>query len=814
MHASIRIALGLMLGIALASTIPLASPLAWAAASLLCLLSLRRSWWRDALIAVLIGGTALAFCDFRQSSSERHFGQQLDDRDGELLVGTVEGIPLLWPGRQQLLLRTADARIWLTIHSGLGEELSTLWPGHKIRVYARLRRPIGLRGQGTVDRRRQVMARGAELMASASNDDLTVVSHSWSLWLPPAHVHRWAVDRISDGETWPEGRAIVTALATGDRSKMSEPLNTAVRATGVAHLLAVSGMHLATVVALVFFLVLRLWTYTPWHQRLEPRAVAAALALLAAIGFTAMTGARASTCRALLVAAFVLAGMIIDRRIRLLHALAWSASVLLLWRPVLLWDPGFQLSFAATTALALAFGHRPGPLRYELASFWGQVSRAGRALVRASFWATLATAPIALYHFGEVSWLGLVSNLVAVPLTTLVVLPAALAGLALMSVWHGAGQWLLDLSVYLSHWLAQACYWFESHVPLQVRAPLNASELVCWALVVLALLSPWRWFTSRRRALVLLASTLFLLLSRYYAAPMAAAARESLRVTFVEIGQGDAAVIEVPGGEVWLVDGGGLPFVGRALGRQRQRVAETPARQALLPYLRHRRIDHIDLVVVSHAHPDHFVGLQAVARAMPISEIWSAHVQSEIPGPYETWLQSLQEAGTEVIAPRLGTARSRQGAVLEVLWPRYAPPGAARSDAPRAQPDPILGVNDNSLVVRLDFADRRFLFSGDIEREAEELLVQEHRGQLRADVVKVPHHGSPTSSTPDFVMATSAAIAIISCGRANHFGFPDSEVEARWRDQAKYLFRTDLVGSVTLRVSPDGAIQVETVAAF
>jgi competence protein ComEC len=197
---------------------------------------------------------------------------------------------------------------------------------------------------------------------------------------------------------------------------------------------------------------------------------------------------------------------------------------------------------------------------------------------------------------------------------------------------------------------------------------------------------------------------------------------------------------------------------------------------------------------------------------MPIAEVWSAHEPSESPGPYERWLQNLEQKGTWIHAPDLGQARSSHGASLHVVWPRYRAPNEV--GARRANSDPILTVNDNSLVVRLDFAGRRILFTGDIELEAEELLSENHAAEIRADVVKVPHHGSPTSSTEVFVSATGASLAIISCGRANHFGFPDRGVEARWMESTEYLLRTDRVGSVTLRIPPSGRMQVSTVSPF
>jgi competence protein ComEC len=431
------------------------------------------------------------------------------------------------------------------------------------------------------------------------------------------------------------------------------------------------------------------------------------------------------------------------------------------------------------------------------------------SLCRASFWATLATYPIIVYHFGEVSWVALATNLVAVPFTTMLLLPTALAGLAVAAIWPSAGRVLIEIAVAMAQLLADACYWVESMVPLVVRSPLDTWELASWALAVGALLIPWRWMTLRKRVFAFLCFAAMLALLRGHGR---VADDSALRVTFVEIGQGDAAVIEVPGGEVWLVDGGGLPFVGSAHGGDRQRIAESPARQALLPYLRHRGIDHIDLVVISHPHPDHYIGLQAVSRRMPISEVWSAHQGSASPGPYERWLRSLASTGTWVHRPPLGKARTIKGASLHVLWPRYREPNQLGDH--HASSDPILSVNDNSLVVRLDFAGRRILFTGDIELEAEELLSATQAAEIRADVVKVPHHGSTTSSTQSFVSATGASLAVISCGRANHFGFPDAEVEARWAQSATYLLRTDKVGSITLRIPTSGQMQVSTDSAF
>ncbi len=192
---------------------------------------------------------------------------------------------------------------------------------------------------------------------------------------------------------------------------------------------------------------------------------------------------------------------------------------------------------------------------------------------------------------------------------------------------------------------------------------------------------------------------------------------------------------------------------------------------------------------------------------MPIRELWTVHAPQR--GSYESWLQSLARAGTQVVRPsregaRLGAAR------LEVLWPQYS---SREEETGPVEPDPILSVNDNSLVVRLRVFGRSILFAGDIEREAEELLTERYGAGLRSDLVKVPHHGSRTSSTEAFVSATSPEVAIISCGRANRFDFPDAHVAQRWQAVAT-LLRTDEVGSVTVQIAESGAMWLDTYDPF
>jgi competence protein ComEC len=280
----------------------------------------------------------------------------------------------------------------------------------------------------------------------------------------------------------------------------------------------------------------------------------------------------------------------------------------------------------------------------------------------------------------------------------------------------------------------------------------------------------------------------------------------ALRVTFLDVGQGDAALIELPDGAVWLVDAGGNP------GARDAAQAAAPGRvvDRVLAAYDHTRIE---LAIISHPHPDHYLGLAAITA--PIDELWSAEAtgpgakdaaartRTTLPG-FTAIAAALADHGTRLVHPPLGVARSTAGVELVIWAPRYA---ASEGDPVRCAADPVRTVNDNSLVVALRYRGRTILFAGDLEAEGEDTLVAAGLGAV--DVVKVPHHGSPTSSTAGFVAATHPGLAVISCGAGNSFGFPAAAVVERWRRAGAAIARTDRDGAIQVTIDRDGALAID-----
>jgi competence protein ComEC len=560
----------------------------------------------------------------------------------------------------------------------------------------------------------------------------------------------------------PMGRAALRGIVVGDRAAIPDTLDARWRAIGIFHVLSVSGLHLAVIAGLAFALLRRLFAASPLGGRIRPARWAAPPALVIAIAYTLVTGAQLATVRALFVIALVLVGHLLDRPLRLVDAIGIAAIGILVWRPADLFDPSFQLSFTAALVLAL---QKPIALRGVRGWFV-------RGLAT-SAWVTLATAPITAYHFHQITPGGVVGNLVLTPLLELAALPLALFGVAVD--WH-APIWL---ATWLVGHIDSAAGFFERAMPIGHIAIADAITLL--VLVALSIVVAMR---PRRFVIPWIA----LCLAWSFGGNRAPAGE--LRVTFVDVGQGDAAIVELPDGAVWLVDAG-----GHANARDLAS-ASAPGKtiaRTLAVYGKQR----VELAIISHPHPDHYLGLASLG--VPVDEVWSARELE--PSGAHAFAALVARLHTTHAHPPLGVARSRAGVDLVVWAPRYDDIEAA---------DPVRTVNDNSLVVELRYRGRSILFAGDLEAEGEEALVAD--GIRAVDVVKVPHHGSPTSSTSAFVAATRPAVAVISCGRANQFGFPSAEVVQRWRNVGADVARTDRDGSVIVRVDAAGALTVRRFA--
>ncbi|GAB5520540.1 MAG: DNA internalization-related competence protein ComEC/Rec2 [Rhodothermales bacterium] len=543
----------------------------------------------------------------------------------------------------------------------------------------------------------------------------------------------------------PDAQALALALLLGERQGLAIETRAAFTNTGLAHLLAVSGLH----VMLVGFVLYRLLgsllarTLWPWTTR---QWVRTALTLAVLVVYLLLTGASASVVRAVVMTGLLLGASVLHRPHVSLNALGLAALALLLAKPGALFQAGFQLSFAAVSGIIVLYPMLSAVLSRFAAFPLGKSLVDSTAVTLAATW---ATAPVLLVHFGFVPLAGLLLNLVAIPLTAALLMASLLlVTLGYLPGLSTAFGGVIDLAAYLLDALAQ---WGSTALAgATVRLALDEHAaliplLLAIAATVLWTLPRWRW----RLGLASLATSVVLLLASFTQHP-------SLSVLFFDVGHGDAALLSFPDGRHVLIDTGG--YAGRS----------THAERTLLPHFERYGITHLDAVVLSHPHADHDAGLGALLDAIPIGRI----IYNGDAGDREVASLAYQRAdslGIRLQRVQVGdTLQFARDVQTRVLWP---PPNAD-----------LLSANDQSLVLQLYYVDVRLLFLGDIETEAELYVAEQFAEVLSSHLIKVAHHGSRTSSTHALLesMIQPESQAVISADRSHRYGLPDEEVEARW----------------------------------
>jgi competence protein ComEC len=710
-------------------------------------------------------------------------------------VDSAGGGPLsAGPGRARLRIevdsvagRQVSATLMLLVVDGLPD----LAPGDWVRFASRLYLPRGFADPGLPDGRLLARAQGIDLLATVRGPgDLQWVPGRLG-WL--ARARRWAyrlrqvMVAAIDQHLREPAAGFVRTMVVGERSEVPETVEAGFRAAGATHVLSVSGLHLAVVVALVFQGLKWLAARFPyWALRLPPKVVAAGLALPVTAFYTLLTGEAVATIRSALMAAVVLGATIVNRPLSLAASIGAAAVVLLLQTPAALLDVSFQLSFASVMGLGLFARFLVPQAPAGQGGGAGRVRRWLCQSLSASLAACLVTMPIVAHHFGEITPAAPLGNLVLVPVVELVVLPGGLIGalLALLHPWLGALPLrAAGLAAELALALADL---FRRFAPVMlVRFP-SAGETLLLAGAAASLLQALairtrnrrRWLAAGLLAVALASASLLV-------RDAVRRTRDDLRVTFLDVGQGDAVVIEGPRGFVALVDGGGR-FDGRL---------DTGAR-VVEPMLRAAGISSLDLVVLSHPHPDHLNGLLQVLQRFPVGALWTSGDDGSNP----VYGKLLALAKAQKVPTPVPDSLAREGLLVEAVGPRVA----GRIGVP-----PGLSVNDASLVIRLSYAGRRFLLPGDIGQAGESELLEPHPSPLGllADVLKIPHHGSRHASSADLLDAVTPALAVASAGRFNRFGLPSPIALERYTERAIRVLRTDRDGAVTVVVDARGGLR-------
>ncbi len=584
-----------------------------------------------------------------------------------------------------------------------------------------------------------------------------VVSHTRNPVLAASNFFRSRMLAASESALRPNQSALLAGLVIGDERKISARVEDDFLASGLSHLTAVSGANVAMVVGAlaVVFTLLRV-----------PRRTGILIGLAAIVLFTVITRWEPSVLRAAVMAAVGLAAFLFGRLSTPAHAFGLAFVGLLGFDPNLLWSVGFQLSFLATAGILWL---RP-PLIARLGMLPGPVAEA----LAIGIAAQVAVFPLIGLHFGRISVASVPANLAAFVLVAPITVLGLAGGVASMVSETLAWPVLKPAGLLTSalQWVAKI---FGRSDAAQLDVPnFNLFEALAAYLVVAAV---WLMLAQRRKwaRWPAVAGTV-LLVGAGLVPALGYSAPAGLRVTFFDVGEGDAALVESPAGARILIDGGREPEV----------VAAT---------LKRRGFERIDLLVASHMHADHVIGLQAVMRRFDIGLALHPGVRAPLlptltaEGPMEeaTEGESLRigDLGVDILGP---SPDLREIAGLSVT-----------EQAPAEGP----GLNDASVVVRVNWAGECVLFTGDLEDAGQADLLDDP-GRIDCTVMKAPHHGSGRL-LPEFVEAADPEWVAVSVG-PNSYGHPSAKALAIFDGVGAETLRTDRLGDVVVEIDTSGRV--------
>lgn len=700
--------------------------------------------------------------------------------EGEfMLEGVISSFPEGKNGRQSFVLaaeravlETGSRPVSGKVRISMEATPAPLHYGDHLRLAGRFHPPSGLRNPGGFDYEDYLVREGIHVVGSARKSDrVWLLGNNGAALLRT--IDEWRNNIRAEAErslTGPD-RAVFLAMTIGDERYVDDAVRDAFMVSGTTHILSISGSHVGLIAFLLYNMIRLSFRILPASLLLRatllvnPSRVAALLTIPVVVFYTLLAGAETPTVRSAIMVVVYLTAILIGRGSQPLNSLALAALLTFLFDPQALFSISFQLSFLTVLLICLAVEEKREKGLAELLekeTWQRRLRKRFYAWLRMTAAASLGTLPLVACYFNSLPWVGMIANALIVPLAGFVVVP-----LGLISAVIGMAR--PEHALPLAAWNQQSLDLFYRTVELFAAIP--GAEVHCpspsplFVMALFGLLTAWYFIRSRLLLAGTVASCLLLIVPFFTPTDM-----KRTTVDFLDVGQGDCTLVRLPGGKIVLIDAGGASRDRFDMGRR-----------TVAPFLWDRGIRRLDVVILSHYNADHAGGMPYLMRHFEIGEIWEGVGQTYNPLRQEI-MRLAGEHRIPVRRVKRGDHIDLSGTFVDILNP------------PRHSVDPD-NANSRSIVVRIATPEMSVLFTGDADEAAETAMVDI---LSPTDVIKVPHHGSRTSSSEASLKQIRPAVAVVSIGRYNSFGHPAPEVMARYSEIGSRIYRTDRDGALRL----------------
>ncbi len=719
------------------------------------------------------------------------------------LEGVIARPPERFRGRTQLLIRSekvilpgAHIPVDGLLLIFLKEEDPSLRAGDRLRLRCRLYPPRGFHNPGGFSYERHLAFDRIYTIGFLSEESVWVKLGEGFKNPVALRVERWR-DRIRDflnREAKPPHSGIFKALVLGEQGDIPEEIKEYFILTGTAHLLAISGDQFGIVALLSFSLLIWILKRSEFLLlSISVRKWAAGLTIPCIVLYAFIAGGGISVIRAAIMVITFLFSILLNRERNLLHTLALAAFLILIFSPPSLFDVSFQLSFLAVLSILYLVPRILQEFRQEEIPLLLQTSWKKNILkyVRLSLLVTgvaiLGTSPFVALQFNRFAPVGFITNLFIIPWVGFLIVPLSLTASIFSFFFIPFATFLININSFITLMLLRVLAFLAS-IPFAsffVSTPTVFEIILFYSLLFLV-----AHFRKEKKIRYLFGGLCIALVCDLAYWNLKDSFQKNLELTFIDVGHGDSILIEFPKGKKMLIDGGGLYEDRFDIGKN-----------VIAPFLWKEKIRKIDTLVLTHPDPDHLKGLIFIASQFSIGQFWDNGVgaQSE---PYLQLKETLRQKKIKTQSLNEETpSQIIHGVEVSVLNPPVWNVMRRKVQTPS-------DMNNSSLVLKLQFKNVSILLAGDIEKEAESLILRKGY-PLRADILKIPHHGSSSSSSLPFLERVKPTYAILSVGERNIGRLPHPDVLKRYEQLGTRILRTDQHGAIT--VITDGEnIEVKT----
>jgi competence protein ComEC len=694
--------------------------------------------------------------------------------------------------------RIIPVRDYLLIHINEKDEPVRL--GDRLRFWCKLKPPRGFRNPGGFSYERYLAYEKIYTVGFLKSNEGWIkigvgLKHPFLIKM---ETWRENIRNFLDKESHPLCSGIFKALVLGEQEHVPEDLKEAFINTGIAHLLAISGDHLGIVALLSFSLLLWILKNSEFLLlTIDVKKLAACMTIPCIVLYTFIAGGGISVIRATLMVCIFFLSIIFGRERNLLYTLALSAFIILIFSPPSLFDVSFQLSFLAVFSILYLAPwifreiSQEDPFRFKKEDLRKKIWKYIKISFLITTVATLGTAPFVLLHFNRISPIGIFTNLFAIPWVGFLIVPLSLIASILSFFFYPLATILMVLNNIITLGFLKVIAFFSSipYASIFISTP-TAFEIILFYILLFSLAHIRK---SRNLRYIFLALIMIFIFDFFYW-EVKGFFKKDLTINFIDVGHGDSILIEFPKGKRMLVDGGGLYEDSFDIGKN-----------VIAPFLWKKKINSIDFLVLTHPDPDHFKGLKFIVSQFSIGQFWDNGLR-ERSEAYIQLEQVIQEKNLNRISKNEESFSISIGGVkisflnppkLEII----AHQSLSRSD-----------VNNLSLVMKLEFKNFSALLTGDIEKEAEYRLIKKGYS-IKSHLLKIPHHGSLSSSSRIFVENVKPAFALLSVANHGLIRLPHPEVINRYKEIGSMILRTDEHGAIEITTNGEN-ISIHTFTSF